>query len=109
MQAKGLLLLCTVLCSFQLAAPSLISFRAEQVRFPRVRTAAEEKDEVLRRLFTQKDLSYPPRVILLRAFRKRSNLGTMDGGVARKALLARKDIPALRNVGKNRSEEKIWG
>ncbi len=74
MQAKGLLLLCTVLCSFELAAPSLISFREEQFRFPRVRTAAKEKDEGLRRLFTQKDLSYPPRVILLRAFKKEAIL-----------------------------------
>ena len=33
----------------------------------------------------------------------------MDGGVTRKALFARKDIPDLRNVGKNRSKEKVWG
>ena len=74
MRAEGLLLLCTVLCTFQIAAPSLISFREEQFRFPRVRTAAKEKDETLRRLFTQKDLSYPPRVILLRAFKKEAIL-----------------------------------
>ena len=74
MRAKGLLLLCTVFCTFQLAAPSLSSFREGQFRFPRVRTAAKEKDETLRRLFTQKDLSYPPRVILLRAFKKEAIL-----------------------------------
>jgi murein L,D-transpeptidase YafK len=74
MRAKAHLRLYTVLCGLQLAAPSLISFREEQFRFPRVRTAAKEKDEALRRLFTQKDLSYPPRVILLRAFKKEALL-----------------------------------
>ena len=109
MRAKGLLLLCTVFCTFQLGAPSLLSFREEQFRFPRVRTAAKEKDEALRRLFAEKDLSYPPQVNPSARFQEGSSLGTMDGGVTRKALFARKDIPDLRNVGKNRSKEKVCG
>ena len=74
MTAKAFLLLCAGLSSVQLAAPSHLSFREEQNRFPRVRTAAKEKDEILRQLFATKDLSYPPRTILLRAFKKEALL-----------------------------------
>jgi murein L,D-transpeptidase YafK len=46
------------------------SFREQQSVFPRVRVAAKEKDEVLRKRFAQKGLHYPPDSILLRAFKK---------------------------------------
>ncbi len=74
MRINALLLFCAGICSVQLAVPSHLSFREEQSRFPRVRTAAKEKDEVLRRLFTKEHLSYPQRTILLRAFKKEAQL-----------------------------------
>jgi murein L,D-transpeptidase YafK len=59
---------------FLLAVPALSeelkSFRDMQWKFPRVRTASKEKDEVLRHRFTEKGLTYPPRAILLRAFKQ---------------------------------------
>lgn len=46
------------------------SIRRQQLHYPRVRTAVEEKDAVLRRMVEAKGLVYPPRAILLRAFKK---------------------------------------
>ena len=63
---------------FLLAVPSssqeLKSFRELQWKYPRVRTAFKEKDEVLRQRFKEKDLPYPPNAILLRAFKQESVL-----------------------------------
>lgn len=56
------------------ASQQVKSFRDEQFRFPRVRVAAKEKDDVLRRMFEDKKLPYPPRSILLRAFKKEGQL-----------------------------------
>ena len=59
-----------VSASLGLAAPGTASFREQQWKFPRVRTAAREKDEVVKHLLLSKGLSYPPKAILLRAFKK---------------------------------------
>jgi murein L,D-transpeptidase YafK len=50
------------------------SFREEQFQYPRVRIAAKEKDDALRRKFDEKKISYPPRAILFRAFKKEAQL-----------------------------------
>jgi murein L,D-transpeptidase YafK len=73
-RAKVLLLLGAGFSLLRLAAPCNLSFREQQNRFPRVRTAAREKDELLGQLFAAKNLSYPPRTILLRAFKKEALL-----------------------------------
>jgi len=65
----GLLFLCSVA-----ASPQASSFRDQQIQFPRVRIAAKEKDDALRRMFEEKKLSYPPRAILFRAFKKEAQL-----------------------------------
>jgi len=63
---------------FLLAIPSSPeerpSFRDLQWKFPRVRTASREKDEILRQRFKEKGIAYPPRAILLRAFKKEAVL-----------------------------------
>lgn len=46
------------------------SIRKQQLRYPRVRTASQEKDALLRKMVEAKGLAYPPRAILLRAFKK---------------------------------------
>src|SRR5947208_17060500 len=46
----------------------LKSFRELQWKYPHVRTASKEKDEVLKKRFEEKAVTYPPRAILLRAF-----------------------------------------
>jgi murein L,D-transpeptidase YafK len=50
------------------------NIRGAQLKFPRVRTAAKEKDAVLRQKFAAKQLRYPPKAILLRAFKKEAQL-----------------------------------
>jgi murein L,D-transpeptidase YafK len=50
------------------------SFRDTQWKYSRVRTASKEKDEVLRQRFKEKGLGYPPRAILLRAFKQEAAL-----------------------------------
>jgi len=46
------------------------SIEREQLRFPRVRTARQEKDAAVRSIVEKKGLAYPPKAILLRAFKK---------------------------------------
>jgi murein L,D-transpeptidase YafK len=50
------------------------SFREMQWKYPRVRAASKEKDEALRQRFKEKGLAYPPRAILLRAFKQEAVL-----------------------------------
>ena len=62
------------LLTASLSSDELKSFRDVQWKYPRVRTASKEKDEVLRQRFKDKDLAYPPRAILLRAFKQEAQL-----------------------------------
>jgi murein L,D-transpeptidase YafK len=62
--------LLTIPCS----SDELRSFRDLQWKYPRVRTASKEKDEVLQQRFKGKGITYPPRAILLRAFKKEALL-----------------------------------
>jgi murein L,D-transpeptidase YafK len=55
------------------------SLRQQQERFPRVRAAAQEKDAVLRKLFGQKGLPYPPHIMVLCAFKKEGQLELWSG------------------------------
>jgi len=50
------------------------SLQQEQLKFPRVRTAKQEKDAVMRAMVEAKGLAYPPPAILLRAFKKEGAL-----------------------------------
>jgi murein L,D-transpeptidase YafK len=56
------------------ASRQVKSFRDQQVQYPRVRVAAKEKDDALRRMFEEKKISYPPHAILFRAFKKEARL-----------------------------------
>jgi len=66
--------LCLSLLGIPCSSGELKSFRELQWKFPRVRAASKEKDEILRHRFKQKGISYPPRAILLRAFKKEALL-----------------------------------
>ncbi|HEV8486119.1 MAG TPA: L,D-transpeptidase family protein [Blastocatellia bacterium] len=46
------------------------SFKAEQMKFDRVRAAIAEKEPAIKRLFAQKRLSYPPKQIFIRVFKR---------------------------------------
>lgn len=68
--AVGLLVLLTIAVSTLVGQSSSTSIKQQQLRFPRVRTANQEKDAVLRKIVGMKGLAYPPHAILLRAFKK---------------------------------------
>lgn len=68
------MLVATACVSLGLTASDKPSFRDEQWKFPRVRTAATEKDRLLKQMFEEKGLAYPPTTILLRAFKKEAEL-----------------------------------
>lgn len=50
--------------------PSAQSFKSQQQRFPRVQTAIAEKETVVKKMFADKRLSFPPKNIFLRAFKR---------------------------------------
>jgi murein L,D-transpeptidase YafK len=62
----------------------LKSFRELQWKYPRVRTASKEKDEVLKKRFEEKAVTYPPRAILLRAFKQEGILDLWAAGASGK-------------------------
>jgi len=74
MKGATVAVLCLSLLAIPCSSDELKSFRELQWRFPRVRTASKEKDEALRQRFREKGFAYPPRAILLRAFKKEALL-----------------------------------
>lgn len=46
------------------------SFKKNQIRYPRVRTAVEEKYTLMKNLFEQKNIGYPPKNIFIRVFKE---------------------------------------
>src|SRR5262245_41682029 len=46
------------------------NFKAQQAKFARVQTAITEKEAVVKKLFADRNLSYPPKEIFLRAFKR---------------------------------------
>jgi murein L,D-transpeptidase YafK len=46
------------------------SFKAEQMKFDRVRSAIAEKEPAIKRLFAEKRLNYPPKQIFIRVFKR---------------------------------------
>ena len=70
MRTNRSLLLLIAASGLLLTAAGNASFRNEQWKFPRVRRAAAEKDEAAKQLLSSKQVRYPPKAILLRAFKQ---------------------------------------
>lgn len=58
-----------LMLSLETAPAEGASFKEEQRRFPRVRSALKEKTEILQRLFEERGVEFPPPRIFLRAFK----------------------------------------
>lgn len=71
---KRELLLITTLFTIGLAMENVSaqSFKAQQVKYPRVRAALDEKEASIKRLFAARRFAYPPRGLFLRAFKRES-------------------------------------
>src|SRR5882724_2208162 len=100
MRLKLLAITSVGLSIIQLATVSHISFREEQARFPRVRVASKEKDGILRSLFAKQSLSYPPRTIALRAFKKEAELELWVQDSPGKPFILVKTYPICATSGK---------
>lgn len=62
-----------LLLGFSVWAPAQ-SFLDEQLRYPRVRDARDEVDESLRQAFEEKELTYPPTDVFIRAFKSEQEM-----------------------------------
>ena len=76
------------------------SLRQQQERYPRVRAAAQAKDEKLRTLFKDKGLPYPPRNLLLLAFKKEAQLELWAGADSNSPLTLVKTYAICATSGK---------
>jgi murein L,D-transpeptidase YafK len=74
MKKPAIAVFLALVCGANSFSETSTSFRDVQWRFPRVRVAAKEKDQVMKRKVETKNLVYPPRAILLRAFKKEAQL-----------------------------------
>src|SRR5215470_134597 len=74
MKRAAAVFLAVIAASPLIGQSSGTSVKRQQLRFPRVRMANQEKDSVLRKMVEAKGLAYPPHAILLRAFKKEGQL-----------------------------------
>jgi murein L,D-transpeptidase YafK len=74
MKRKTIAIFLLLVCGTTTFPETRKSFREAQWKFPRVRAAAKEKDQVMKRKVEAKNIVYPPRAILLRAFKKEAQL-----------------------------------
>src|SRR5216117_322643 len=77
----------------------LKSFRELQWKYPHVRTASKEKDEVLKKRFEEKAVTYPPRAILLRAFKQEGILDLWAAGASDKPYVLVHEYPICASSG----------
>lgn len=68
MRTITVVLITAVLAVFSLSSPAP-DFLKDQLKYPRVRAAKAEKDEVIRGLFKKKGVDYPPAEIFIRIFK----------------------------------------
>lgn len=59
---------------FIMANAAAQTFKSQQQKFPRVQTAIAEKDAIVKKMFADKKLAYPPKNIFLRAFKREGQI-----------------------------------
>jgi len=105
MKSIALLYVALLFLGSTAASQQVKSFRDEQFRYPRVRLAAKEKDDALRRILEEKKI--PPRAILFRAFEKEALLELWASENAENSY-ALVHLRNLRDIRRARAETKIW-
>ena len=73
------------------------TFKAEQMKFDRVREAVAEKEPAIKRLFIQKGLTYPPKQIFIRVFKREQTVELWVSGGDTFVLL--KEYPVCASSG----------
>ncbi|MEW6731839.1 MAG: L,D-transpeptidase family protein [Acidobacteriota bacterium] len=74
-------------------------FKAEQMKFPRVRGAAAEKERLIKDLFANKGLSFPPRRIFIRIFKREQVLEVWAGAGEDNTFQLLKEYKVCANSG----------
>ena len=83
------------------------TFTDTQRKYPRVRTAVEEKDTLLRQLFTDRGIPYPPKEIFIRVFKQEKILELWAFSASESVFKRVKDYVVCRtsgNLGPKRRE-----
>lgn len=74
MRFKVIVLLLTCLIIQSTDGVLAKSFKEEQMRYPRLRAAVKEKDSLIKELFKDCSIQYPPQEILIRIFKEERTL-----------------------------------
>ena len=75
------------------------SFKAEQMKFDRVRAAVAEKEPAIKRLFAEKGLSYPPKQIFIRVFKREQTVELWVSGAGHDAFELLKEYRVCASSG----------
>jgi murein L,D-transpeptidase YafK len=107
MRRSAALLLTGVLAGEVCAQEQPKSFQQEQLTHTRVQAAAKEKDPAWRALFAQKHLQFPPRRLLLLAFKREAVLEVWasDGDSQKYVLL--KSFPICASSGQEGPKRRV--
>jgi len=81
------------------AAPAQTGFKSEQLRSSRVRQAYVQKEPGVKALFKSHELTYPPKEILIRIFKKEGLLELWAADSAGRAMLLVKEYPVCAASG----------
>ena len=82
-------------------------FEGQQRNYPRVREAIREKEALLSKLFAAKDIEYPPRRILIRAFKQEKILQLWSASIDNSPFKLVKEYPICTisgNLGPKRQK-----
>ena len=96
-----------VIMTFSCRSTAPQSFKEQQQRYPRVRTAFGEKNDALRSLFAERDIPYPPEKIFIRVFKQEKILEVWAWSTSDAVFKEVKHYPICRtsgNLGPKRRE-----
>src|SRR6185503_16890908 len=75
------------------------SFKAEQIKFDRVRAAIAEKEPAIKRLFAEKKLTYPPKQVFIRVFKREQMVELWVSGAERDTFELLKEYKVCASSG----------
>jgi len=75
------------------------SFKAEQIKFDRVRAAIAEKEPAIKRLFAEKGLTYPPKQVFIRVFKREQTVELWVSGAERDTFELLKEYKVCASSG----------
>ena len=99
MSVSVLSMTAVLVVGFALQRASGQTFRAEQMKFDRVRAAVAEKEPAIKRLFAEKGLTYPPKQIFIRVFKREQTVELWVSGTERETFELLKEYKVCASSG----------